>query len=276
MQQHEPSLPPPSSSAVQASTSQVLEGLSTINLREMFAARPLAAEEFLRRYYDEFSKAFPNETERPLRERLQTRLCDSSSPLQIVSVVIGDQIVGGRHFKAFDDSRIPFAAGEFLWVAEQYRNYKLGSYIISLTEEIVKQKGIPFFIGEFHDPVLCSEQDRTLDQQAGMTPEGRLAFWAKRGYQQFDAPYLCPPVFGSIEWVQNSTLGFKNLSEVDSMTSISTERYLSMLHNYWNSFSRGYQLSQLYLDFMGQFEGVDEIQIIPLHASRSFRQAIVQ
>lgn len=254
-------------------STEVSEGISTISLRDMFAARPEAAETFLQAYYEQFSKAFPNASERPLQERLQAKLLDPSSQLQIVCVVIGDQIVGGRHFKAFESSPIPFAAGEFLWVAENCRNLKLGTSIITLTEEIVRQKGIPFFIGEFHDPRLCSEKDREFDLQAGITPEQRLTFWSRRGYSQFDAPYICPPVFGSSDWTTNLTLGVKNLLAAETMTHVSTARYLSILHTYWNSFATNYETSTLYSEFMAQFIGVEDVQIVPLETPRNFKQS---
>jgi GNAT superfamily N-acetyltransferase len=242
-------------------------------MRELFSGSSHSGTQLLSDYYALFEQAFPAEDERPAKARLEQRLQDPSSPLDIVCALKGNEILGGRQFKIFENpNQHAFAAGEFLFVVPEYRRLKLGNLIIQQSEQRMIARGAAFAIGEFHDPSLCSDRDRALDELAGVTPEGRLQFWARQRYQQFNAPYVCAPVFGSTEWITNCTLGFRQLTQGDEITSISTSFYLNTVTRYWDSFSSGYKGSHEYETFMRYFDGVKELSVIPLTATRTFYQ----
>jgi len=265
---------PLTSSSIEIGGSPALAGLQWLSMREVFTSNTQVGAQMLSDYYARFAEAFPAEDERPARARLEQRLQDPSSPLDIVCALKGNQILGGRQFKIFErQGNTTFAAGEFLFVIPEYRRLRLGNLIVEESERIMTSRGASFAIGEFHDPNLCSDRDRALDELAGMTPEGRLRFWEKRHYRQFDAPYVCAPVFGSTEWITNLTLAFRQLTPGEPITSLPVSEYLSVVTRYWDSFSSGYRESPEYRRFMSHFTDVRDIKIMPLTESRTFSQS---
>ncbi len=274
----EPSLGPEQNSLTSPSIknegSPALAGLQWLSMREVFTSNSQAGAQMLSDYYARFAEAFPAEDERPARARLEQRLQDPSSPLDIVCALKGNEILGGRQFKIFErQGDTTFAAGEFLFVIPECRRLRLGNLIVEQSERIMTSRGASFAIGEFHDPKLCSERDRALDELAGMTPEGRLQFWEKRHYRQFDAPYVCAPVFGSTEWITNLTLAFRQLTPGEPITSVPVSEYLGVVTRYWDSFSSGYRESPEFTQFMSHFKDVRDITIMPLTESRTFSQS---
>ena len=221
-------------------------------------------------YYAAFSLAFPSEIERPTSERLLQKLTDPSSPLQILYFQRGNEFVGGRQLKVLNLDESRFAVGEFTWVTPDARKLGLGSLIIEATEQYVRSRGASLFVGEFHDPHLCTATDRAEDGKAGVSPEGRLNFWAKQGYQVLDAPYVVPPVHGQRDWVRNCLLGVKRLCPSDTPLVLSPDTYLGMLHAYWDSFSSGYRTHPEYSQFIHELSLVTQITAIPLGQRRSY------
>lgn len=268
--QHQSSLNPPST---ENGASLAIAGVQWLSMREVFTSHSQAGAQMLSDYYVRFAEAFPAEDERPTRARLEQRLQDPSSPLDIVCALKGNEIVGGRQFKIFErQGYTTFAAGEFFFVIPECRRLRLGNLIVAQSEQIMTSRGASFAIGEFHDPKLCSDRDRALDELAGMTPEGRLQFWEKRHYRQFDAPYVCAPVFGSTQWITNLTLAFRQLTPGEPTISLPVPEYLSVVTRYWDSFSSGYRESPVYTRFMSHFNHVHDIKVIPLTKSRTFSQ----
>lgn len=265
---------PLTSSSIEIGGSPALAGLQWLSMREVFTSNSQVGAQMLSDYYARFAEAFPAEDERPARARLEQRLQDPSSPLDIVCALKGNEILGGRQFKIFErQGDTTFAAGEFLFVIPECRRLRLGNLIVEQSEQIMTSRGALFAIGEFHDPNLCSDRDRALDELAGMTPEGRLRFWEKRHYRQFDAPYVCAPVFGSSEWITNLTLAFRQLAPGKPITSLPVSEYLGVVTRYWDSFSSGYRESPEYRRFMSHFTDVRDIKIMPLTESRTFSQS---
>lgn len=265
---------PLTSPSIKREGAPALAGLRWLSMREVFTSNSQVGAQMLSDYYERFTEAFPAEDERPTRARIEQRLQDPSSPLDIVCALKGNEILGGRQFKILErHGDTTFAAGEFLFVIPECRRLRLGNLIVAQSERIMISRGALFAIGEFHDPKLCSERDRVLDELAGMTPEGRLQFWEKRHYRQFDAPYLCAPVFGSTEWITNLTLAFRQLTPGEPISSLPTSEYLSVVTRYWDSFSSGYRESPEYTQFMSHFNDVHDIKIMPLTESRSFSQS---
>ena len=274
----EPSLGLPQNSltspSIENGSSPALAGVQWVSMREVFSANSQAGAQMLSDYYARFEEAFPAEDERPARARLEQRLQDASSPLDIVCALKGNEILGGRQFKIFErHGDTTFAAGEFLFVIPECRRLRLGNLIVAQSEGIMTSRGASFVIGEFHDPKLCSNRDRALDELAGMTPEGRLQFWEKRHYRQFDAPYVCAPVFSSTEWITNLTLAFRQLTPGEAITSLPVAEYLNIVTRYWDSFSSGYRESPEYAQFMSHFNDVRDIKIMPLTENRTFFQS---
>lgn len=248
-------------------------GITYGNFRDGFIQRREVTLELFRQYYSAFSIAFPVKTERPSEERLLQKLVDPSSPLQIFYFQLGNEIIGGRQFKVIHCEGRPFAAGEFIWVTPEARKLGLGSEIVATTEGYMRSRGVALLIGEIHDPHLCGSDARALDAKAGITPEDRLKFWAKQGYQALDVPYVIPPVHGQRDWITNCLMSVKRLEVSDQPLSLSPDTYLRMLHSYWDSFSSGYREHPEYAQFIRDVSAIPAIYPIPLAQRRSHLKA---
>jgi GNAT superfamily N-acetyltransferase len=267
------STPAPSTPAVSENFFEATIDKSThINLRAAFKRDPQNALAVFVDYYSAFSAAFPNPVERPTFNRLLQRLEDPNSPLEIFLFLEDSRIVGGRQFKFINYQTDPFGIGEFTWVTAEARRLGVGSKIIKTTEDFLRSRNCKVILGEFHDPNLCSAEDRALDEKVGITPESRLRFWERQGYQVLDAPYIIPPIAGQNSWVTNCLLGVKSLQPSHPPSPISKDDYLRMLHCYWDTFSEGYRTHNEYGEFLRQFDKITVINPIPVERKRSHLQ----
>lgn len=245
-----------------------------LDLRKAFEYDSHVAEQRLIGYYDQYCKAFIDETERSALWRLHQSLSNPNSSLEIFAFMLGDTVVGGAHFKLLKVEELTFCALEYVWVAPENRGRKLGRTINDTLDSFLSARGSICTVAEFHDPSLSSPETRAVDSQAEMTPEGRLQFWKKMGYQALDVPYICPPVVGQSVWNMDSLLGVKVLDEIRFQALATGAGYLAVVRAYWDTFSSNYKSFESYSHLVEQTEGLDHIELIPLDRPRTRRQSL--
>lgn len=240
-----------------------------LDLRKAFACDSLVAEQRLIGYYERYSLAFPDETERSVFSRLHQSLSNPNSSLQIFAFMVGDEIAGGTHFKILQLGECAFGVLEYIWVSPESRGRNLGSAICGTLDRFLSSRGAICSVAEFHDPALSSPEARGIDSRAGVTAEGRLQFWKKMGYQALDVPYICPPVVGQSVWNLDSLLGVKVLNEAQFQTIATGQGYLGMVRAYWDTFDATYASSKVYHRLVERVESLQRLELIPLDSPRS-------
>jgi hypothetical protein len=165
-----------------------------------------------------------------------------------------------------------FGVGEHTWVAPDYRGKGFGSSIVKVTEAVMRQNRAGAMIGEFNDPMLMTPEERELDRLAGVTPEGRLLFWARQGYTQLDAPYVQPPLEGQTVPVEHLMFGYKPFGAGFARDGMSAGQYVRVLEAYFGSFVTHLEDNVHWLRLRESLEGRAFLRAIALSEQRTFYQ----
>ncbi len=239
------------------------------DLRKTFQFEPNLASARLSEYYSKYSLAFPDETERSALSRLEQSLSNPASTLNVFAFLLGNEVGGGAHFKLLTVHDSTFCALEYLWVAPEMRGKSFGRSMNETLNAYLTSRGVACVIAEFQDPALSHATSQGRDSSNGITPDQRLVFWKKMGFQAIDAPYICPPVVGQSSWNCDSLVGVYVFNQERFEMLRTSSGYRDMVRAYWDTFNTDYTLNSLYRSFSDEIELMKELKLIPLDMPRT-------
>ncbi len=242
---------------------------STLSVRELFQQYPEEAQRLLRESYKSYELAFPYEDEREPLHSMQERLQDPQSNWDILFVLRGGEIVGARHFDILETQIGKVCSGEYIWVVPGERRMGIGSEICRASEEYMKRKGVKLIISEQNDPHVMSQNERESDLSSGISPEGRIAFWAQQGYMSLDAPYIQPPLSPDTSEVLCLKVSLFPLSS-EIGQEISRDVYLNILEAYFRTWPKNVNTTPTFHKINVATEGSSSFAIIPIQQPRSY------
>jgi GNAT superfamily N-acetyltransferase len=226
--------------------------LHVIDLRGLFLRNGHHALQLFDECYDLYRRSFTDPNELAPQTALIQALLRPTDPCHMLAVTQNYRVVGVRHSSIFT-TQCPelgtCAFDEYLYVDPVMRKSGIGRALIERTDIMLASWGVRFIFAEINDPQVMTQELIRKDIESGISPEHRLMFWKKCGYEGLDTPYLQPPLSETLEAVFHLRVAVKQLTGT-SATSVPTASLISLLRSYHSTFvpdvTRCVQATQLY------------------------------
>lgn len=230
------------------------------------------AQEIFTRYYNAYSRCFPNPNEVESKEVLHQLLERGKGDWDIGMISMGEQIIAGYHTKLARISALDlgiFSIGDYLWADKTFRRSGLGKLLYSKTMELRRSQGAQGHFGEIRDINLLPAEELARDARAGTRAKDRIGFWKTQERMALDAPWFQPPLGPGKEEVDFYMLTVSRLTQ-DCPTSFPREAYLEI----WKKFYPLHKDSSSFEKLKELTEDTPLIRLIPIDEPRTFiRQA---
>jgi len=138
-----------------------------------------------------------------------------TNPCHMLALVQGGEVIGVRHSSILKTECVELgtcAFDEYLYVDPSVRKGGIGKALLDKTDRILSSWGVRFAFAEINDPEVMTPELVIKDRESGISPEQRLRFWKKCGYEGIDAPYAQPPLSNGLDAVFHLRIAVKQLS----------------------------------------------------------------
>jgi hypothetical protein len=132
----------------------------------------------------------------------------------MIALLKGGEVLGVRHSTILKTDCVELgtcAFDEYLYVDPSVRKGGIGKALLEKTDRILSSWGVRFVFAEINDPEVMSPELILKDRESGISPEQRLRFWKKCGYEGIDAPYIQPPLTDGLDAVFHLRIAIKQL-----------------------------------------------------------------
>ena len=244
-----------------------------INLRQLFDKDREKGLELFDKCYDLYRRSFTDPNQVEPQTNLLRALVRTRNPCHMIAMVQDGEVLGVRHSSIISTSCPELgtcAFDEYIYVDPSVRKGGLGKALLEKTDRILSSWGVRFAFAEINDPHVMTQELVRKDLESGISPEQRLLFWKKCGYEGVDAPYLQPPVSEGMEAVFHLRIALKQLSG-NSATSLPSSSLAALLRAFHSTFVPDGSTHELARRLYKELETIrpERTAIIPIDTPRS-------
>lgn len=210
--------------------------LQIVDLRRLFTRDAPEALRLFDRCYDLYRRSFTDPNEVASETALLKALLRPTNPCHMLALVKGGEVIGVRHCSILKTECVELgtcAFDEYLYVDPSVRKGGIGKALLEKTDGILSSWGVRFTFAEINDPEVMTPELIRKDRESGISPQQRLRFWQKCGYEGIDAPYVQPPLADGLDPVYHLRIAVKQLtgSFTSSVPSASLANLLRSFHS---------------------------------------------
>ena len=244
-----------------------------VNLRKLFEKDQEKGLKLFDRCYDLYCRSFTDPNQREPQTVLLQALIRTRNPCHIIAMIQGEEVVGVRHASIIS-TKCPelgtCAFDEYIYVDPSVRKGGLGKALLEKTDRILSSWGVRFAFAEINDPLVMTQDLVLKDLESGISPDQRLQFWKKCGYEGVDAPYLQPPLSEGLAAILHLRIAVKQLGG-NIATSVPSSSLASLLRSFHSTFVPDGSTHELALRLYRELETIrpERTAFIPLDTPRS-------
>jgi hypothetical protein len=212
--------------------------LQVVDLRLLFERDAAEALKLFDRCYALYRRSFTDPNEIAPETALIKALLRTSNPCHMLVLMQGSDVIGVRHSSILktDCAELGTCAfDEYLYVDPSVRKGGIGKALLEKTDRILASWGIRFAFAEINDPNVMTPELVRKDLESGISPEQRLRFWKKCGYEGIDAPYLQPPLTQELDAVLHLRIAIKQIKGMMA-ASVPSKSFIALLRTFHSTF----------------------------------------
>ena len=259
--------------AVSCTTSTPKLELQIVDLRRLFTKDAPEALKLFDKCYELYRRSFTDPNEVASETALIKALLRPTNPCHMLALVQGREVIGVRHSSILKTECVELgtcAFDEYLYVDPSVRKGGIGKALLDKTDRILSSWGVRFAFAEINDPEVMTPELILKDRESGISPEQRLRFWKKCGYEGIDAPYVQPPLSEGLDAVFHLRIAVKQLSGRFA-SSVPSPSLTALLRSFHSTFVGNVAKCEIANRLYAEIERAqpERTPIIPLDTPRS-------